>query len=70
MLQIGQKVRLKDIESFLSEVRSKAGNGRVGVITGFTEPSRYPLVTFPAQGRKKEFRLGQCRENWLEVVEE
>lgn len=68
-MEIGQKVRLKDIDSFMSEVRNKCKNGRVGIITGFTRPIRYPLVTFPAEGRKKEFRLGQVQERWLEIVE-
>ena len=70
MLAIGQKVRLKDIDSFLSEVRNKCGNGRVGIVTGHTSQSNHPLVTFPPVGRKKEFRFGQCRESWLECVED
>ncbi|WP_132646428.1 hypothetical protein [Pseudomonas aeruginosa] len=73
--QIGDKVRVREdaLDGYIAEYRNKMSRGRVGVITGFP-PSwggkrASPIVMFPKDGRRKEFRAGQLREGALELVE-
>ena len=67
MIPVGTRVMIREPSAFISEVRRKVGGGRVGVIAGINPDGRY-VVNFPAMGRKKEYRMWQCRESWLEVV--
>lgn len=67
--RLGVKVRIKDPEQFTQPTKDKVSRGRVGVISGFVRFSNEPIITFPPDGRRKEFKMGQCREKWLEVVE-
>ena len=68
-MEIGQRVRIKpeELDGFYAEVQRRCGKGRIGVITGMLLDM--PIVTFPAEGRKKEYVLGRCPMRWLEIVE-
>ncbi|WP_124089476.1 hypothetical protein [Pseudomonas aeruginosa] len=73
--QIGDKVRVREdeLDGYIAEYRNKMSRGRVGVITGFPmgwggKPGN-PIVFFPKDGRRKEFRPGQLRPEYLELVE-
>lgn len=67
-MRVGDKVRLRDPDSFVAEVRKACSGGRVGEVVGLTWPDSQPIVKFPATGRKREFILGQCFKTWLELV--
>lgn len=70
MIPKGAKVRIPENElaGFLVAFQKRV-KGRIGVVTGHTHEYKVPLVTFPADGRKKEFGPEQIRERWLEVVD-
>lgn len=72
--KVGDIVRVRDeaLSFYLCEFQRRVKGGRKGVITGFSR-SRYgegmPFVTFPAEGRKKEYKAGQMHKSDLELCE-
>lgn len=71
MIAKGTKVRIKEdeIDGFVAEFKRRV-RGRVGVVTGHTHGRGTPIVTFPAEGRRKEYNGGLIHERFLEVVEQ
>lgn len=71
-MEIGQRVRIKpeELDGFTSETRRKCKNGRIGIITGMIYNFGDPIytLTFPAEGRMREYKMEHCREAWLEIV--
>lgn len=59
---VGDRVAVLDVEleGYPLSVRKKI-RGRVGIVKCLTYPSATPVVIYPAQGRKKEFLLGQVQ---------
>jgi hypothetical protein len=68
-MRLGSFVTVKPetVETIYYEYRQKLPSGRVGEITGFSLPNNHPIVTFPSEGRRKEFRQ-TFRESELEVI--
>ncbi len=66
----GDQVRVTAaaLDSFKSDVRKRM-EGRIAVVRHFTYPSEDPMLTFPASGRKKEFRYAHIYARELELVE-
>jgi hypothetical protein len=52
----GVIVRVIEPEGYISSVANKIRN-RLGEVTGHQFPTPNPIVTFPAIGRRKEFRM-------------
>lgn len=69
-MKIGDQVRIKDPGDYISEVRKKIDKNRVGEVIGFSSHQKFPIVNFPAVGRRKEYRLGGVNEMSLEIVEQ
>lgn len=70
IIEVGDKVRVKEteVEAYIGEVSRKIKD-RVGTIKSFTQPfDCQPVVVFPAEGRRKEFKKA-FRESDLELVE-
>lgn len=55
-LPVGTRVRVAHPENYILAVQKKLTN-RIGVVTGHTYPNAYPIVFFPKEGRRKEFRM-------------
>lgn len=56
-----------EVDNYVKGTASKI-RGRVGTVRNFTYPKAYPLVFFPAEGRKKDFDMGQVQASWLVLV--
>jgi len=70
-MKVGDRVKIIDPDIFVRSTATKIDKGRIGVIIGFTQsPNHKPIVLFPKDGRRKEYHFGQCRDKWLEVVQE
>ena len=67
--KVGDLVRIKDseIDDYTRPIQSKIRD-RTGEVTGFSYPNQYPLVTFHASGRRKEFRFGIVHPSRLEIA--
>lgn len=52
----GTIVRAKEPDGYVSSVASKIRD-RLGEVTGHQVPTPNPIVTFPAMGRRKEYRM-------------
>ena len=67
---VGTKVKLRpEAVDFYNSEFARRVKGRVGVVTGHSFPSEYPLVTLLKEGRKEEYRLGAIRTEDWEVLE-
>lgn len=68
---VGAKVRMKAaaVEAYLVEIQRRVKGGRLGVVTGHSYPSEYPMVLLPKDGRKQTYNIGAIRAEDWEVVE-
>lgn len=68
---VGARVRMKEgaIEGYLVAVQRRVKDGRIGVVTGYTYPSGFPMVMLPKDGRKQAYNIGAIRVSDWEVVE-
>lgn len=66
-MNVGDQVIVADPDSFLADLRNKVKNGRVGEITRIRDDG-YAFVTFPAVGRRKEFKHA-FRPSFLEKAD-
>ncbi|RQR20356.1 hypothetical protein [Burkholderia stagnalis] len=73
MIEKGTRVKVREsrLEGYLVEFQRKL-KGRVGVVTGHLRgrEKHVSLVTFPAEGRKKEYVAGSIHNGDLEIVED
>ena len=67
--QVGDVVAVLDSEigNYVKPVQSKI-KGRSGVVSTLSYPLSYPVVMFPAQGRKKAYPMGIVEANLLRLV--
>lgn len=64
--KVGDRVLIKpeEIEGFKQEVARKIKD-RIGEVTCLSYPSGKPVLVFPAVGRKKLFRMGVVKADWI-----
>lgn len=67
--EIGDQVRVTAaaLDSFKTDLRKRM-EGRIAVVRHFTYPSEDPMLTFPASGRKKEFKVMHVYAREVELV--
>lgn len=68
---VGAKVRMKAeaVQGYYVEVQRRVKDGRIGIVTGHTYPSEYPMVMLPKDGRKQAYNIGAIRASDWEIVE-